>query len=343
MTNAVLSFLKNLFRLMFGENAMNFLRKLLGFDARQIRLYTKYDENRLREFNGMFSEETRGKLIASIILRYHVVEKGLTMPDRRMGFGKDAVELLVSLITNFVEKFGSSDVQLRHAIGVVKEYLLVHQEFMKTDFDATFWNKIISFTEKYPAIPAAKQISTNYHEFYKDANADFLHFAHARHTVRHYSKEEIPDELIEKAVALSLTAPSACNRQYCKVYVVSEKTTMLKLLDLQKGNRGFGHLANRVLVVTADLEGIGIAERNDLYTNGGMFLMNLCYSLFYYKIAHCILNWSKMPIDDVEARKLIKIKRSENIIAILSCGMTPTEFDICASPRKSLNEVLVRL
>ena len=103
-------------------------------------------------------------------------------------------------------------------------------------------------------------------------------------------------------------------------------------------------MADKVLVVTADLAGIGEArERNDLYTNGGMFLMNLCYALFYYKVAHCILNWSRSPAEDKLARRIFEIKPSESIVAILTCGEPPDEFDVAMSPRKTLAEVLTEI
>lgn len=127
----------------------------------------------------------------------------------------------------------------------------------------------------------------------------------------------------------------------CKVYCLSGERKK-KLLELQGGNRGFGHLADKVLVVTSSLEGIATpGERNDIFVNGGMFLMNLCYSLHYHKIAHCILTWAQPLAKDAAAREIIgpTLKKEETIIALLSCGEAPGEFDVADSPRKSLDEV----
>ena len=119
---------------------------------------------------------------------------------------------------------------------------------------------------------------------------------------------------------------------------------MQRLLEIQGGSRGFGHLADKVLIVTADLEDISFArERNDLYTNGGMFLMNLCYALHYERIGHCILNWSREPAEDRAMREFIKIRPSESVIAILTCGEPTDEFDVCASPRDSAEGHFVEL
>ena len=97
-----------------------------------------------------------------------------------------------------------------------------------------------------------------------------------------------------------------------------------------------------MLIVTSDLEDlIGVAERNDAYINGGLFLMNLCYSLHWQEIAHCILNWSRTPEDDLSLRKILPIKDSETVIAVLACGEAPLEFDVASSPRKDIAAVFV--
>ena len=43
------------------------------------------------------------------------------------------------------------------------------------------------------------------------------------------------------------------------------------------------------------------------------------------------------------ARNIIgrRMKRSEVIIAVLTCGIAPIEFDVARSPRKTVDELLV--
>ena len=62
--------------------------------------------------------------------------------------------------------------------------------------------------------------------------------------------------------------------------------------------------------------------------------------MHYYKIAHCILNWSKSPQEDVALREIVSIKPCESVIALLTCGEAPNEFKVAESPRKSLEDVL---
>lgn len=319
------------------------LRRILLVDRRRAMAFYKGDCKRFLSYSGE-RHVTYGTLQAKIIMHYHVIEKGLTMPNRHLAFGKSVVISLMELIHEFMKHFKCDNAQINHAIGVLKEYYELHKA-NDYDFssDPSYWQSLSSFLDKYPAIKSSHQKHMTFDEFYGANEAPFPAFARSRHSVRNYAKKELAITRLQSAVTLALTAPSACNRQYCKVHCISDDRKM-ELMEIQGGNRGFGHLADKVLVITSSLEGIiSPKERNDIFVNGGMFLMNLCYALHYYKIAHCILNWSQSLENDALARKIIgpSIKNDEMIIALLSCGEAPDEFDIAESPRKLLEEVFV--
>ena len=308
-----------------------------------VKPYFEYDMVRFIRYSGAFGEETRGKLLTKVIMLYHVIEKGLTMPNRRLWFGRDALMALIAAVDRFEEKFGNEDPQIRHAIGVVRAYHSLHlagDSAVPSDFGEC-WPQIKTFTQAHADIPAAGQLHRRRESVYGKKNSPFPDFAHARCTIRHYAPVELPMQRIRDAVELALTAPSACNRQYCRVHCLTDKSRIGELLAIQGGCRGFGNSADKVLVVTADLEGIDAPrERDDLFTNGGIFLMNLCYALFYNEVAHCVLNWSRTPQEDLAMRKLVHIRDSETVVAVLACGVPPDEFDVAASPRKAVADVL---
>ena len=137
------------------------------------------------------------------------------------------------------------------------------------------------------------------------------------------------------------TAPSACNRQHARVHVVDDPALRDRLFALQGGTRGFGADADKVLVVTADLSSVRWGwERHDCYTNGGIFVMNLCYALHWHGVAHCILHWSVSPEVDRAAHEFLGIPANEAIVQVIACGMPPEEFDVAASPRLAVSDVL---
>lgn len=315
-------------------------RKFRYRPSRIARRLFAYDRKRFVRYAGCFNESPRAASLARIIMAYHVLEKGLTMPCRHLDFGHTAVMGLIELIEDFARRFGDETPQINHAVGCVKEYFDLH---VAADFDMTkdpaFWSRVRTFCKAHDAISPSKQIETTRDEFFANNEAAFPVFAASRHTSRHY--EGVVDIVrIKEAVKLAITAPSACNRQYIKVYCISNHETRDKLFCFQNGNRGFGSDADKVLVVTADLRGNRWAEeRNDLYTNAGIFIMNLCYALHYHKIAHCILNWSVSPEADRAAHALLNIPENELITMTLSCGNAPDKFMIASSPRKSLEDV----
>lgn len=319
-------------------------RKFNNRPSRLARRMFAYDCKRFARYAGGFNAEPREASLARIIMAYHVLEKGLTMPRRHLDFGHAAVLNLIDLIVDFEKRFGITEDQVNHAVGCVKEYLGIHTaaDFDMTN-DSSFWNRVKVFCAEHESIDPSKQIETTRDAFFANNEAAFPVFAASRHTSRHY-EGVVEIERIKAAVKLAMTAPSACNRQFVKVYCVSNHETRDKLLSYQNGNRGFGYDADKLLVVTADLYGNRWAEeRNDLYTNAGIFIMNLCYSLHYHKIAHCILNWSVSPESDCAAHRLLNVPDNELITMVLSCGNVPQKFYIASSPRKSVEDVFTEI
>lgn len=299
---------------------------------RRVKLCFDYDSEHFIRYSGWDGQKTRNMERAEIIISYHILEKGLTMPNRRKGFGRQKVSDLIQQITDFCNKYGDSDSQIFHAIRVIKAYKVLHSDSKDKEID--------DFLFKYKDIEPATEFHFRKEEFYADRDAPFPQFARSRHTIRNYAATSLPLERIRRAVEIARTTPTACNKQYCRVYCLSDKAKIAEVLSLQGGNRGFGHLADKCLIVTVDIEGVVPCERNDVFTNGGMFLMNLCYALFYEEVAHCVLNWSQYPDKDIHLRKIVPIKDSECVVAVLSCGEAPREFDVACSPRISIDEIL---
>lgn len=341
-------FLIHMLKAALGERCSLFLARIANRwrVRRKLKSCCDYDLKRMLEFSGACNGDTREAAIADIIATYHVVEKGLTMPNRRFVFGREIVKSLMRKVEEFEARYGCADAQVEHAAGVVAEYFRMHRNLEhdkdRISLDADFKAKLEAFSSNHGSLQIRGQPHMTKERFYGDRTSAFDKFAFARHTLRHYGGGELPIGRIASAVEIALSTPSACNRQYCRVHCITDKSDMSSILEIQGGNRGFGHLADKLLIVTADLQGLLMAqERSDLYTNGGMFLMNLCYALYYKEIAHCILNWSKMPEEDLRLRRIVPLKPSETVIALLTCGETPDEFDVAASPRKTLDDVLI--
>lgn len=319
--------LSQLARMVCGVERRYICNRFLA-DAERFRLHSGCNE----DVGGMEASQAR------IVVEYHIIEKGLTMPNRHLAFGQEVVKKLMLHIEAFKRRYGTVTPQVRHAIGVIQEYLRIHDGYVFTDHD--FTNRLKEFCSATLEEKAVGQSHVTHDEFYAATRADFFSFARSRHTVRHYDSSSVSMKRIEDAVTLAQTAPSACNRQHARVRCLTDRDRIATALAIQGGSRGFGHLADKVLVVTGDLNDcLGVHERNDAYINGGIFLMNLCYALHYYKIAHCILSCSIGERQVIKLREALNIEESEVLISMLTIGNAPDEFDVAASPRKPLNEI----
>lgn len=60
---------------------------------------------------------------------------------------------------------------------------------------------------------------------------DFLGLARDRYSVRKFKKEEVPQEVIEKIVEAGMVAPTGCNNQPQRIFVVKSKEGLEKIYE----------------------------------------------------------------------------------------------------------------
>ena len=71
-----------------------------------------------------------------------------------------------------------------------------------------------------------------------------------RRSVRKFTQEAVPEELVEELLHAAMSAPSACNRQPWEFWVVTEPETLEKL---RKASRFTNYEAKLVIVVAGNL------------------------------------------------------------------------------------------
>lgn len=310
-------------------------------DRRACRRAFAYDLSRYLKHSGAFGPVTRDARRAELVMGYHVIEKGLTMPRRRLGFGRWQLLRLMDLADAFVRDFGADDDQCAQAVAVVRAYEKLHAESgWDESADRALWDAVHDFSRRHATTQPAVEPHLTRQRLFADRTAAFPQFAASRRTVRHFGGP-VADETIRAAVELAMTAPSACNRQHSRVHCVRTPALREQLMNVQSGCRGFGADADKFLVVTADLGSERWwAERHDAWVNAGIFLMNLSYSLHWHEVAHCILNWSVEPGRDLALRGILSIPPAEEIVAVVACGAPAEEMDIAASPRRQGASIL---
>lgn len=304
--------------------------------------FFKHDILRYNTHSGLWGGKRKEHLLGRISLRAHVVEKGLTMPNMRLGFGKDNLLDLIRLCIVYSSQYGNDNEILCKAVGVVREYNDVHVAEQYT-LEQDVQEQINHLLNCMPGIDATQQCVYTSEAYYQHSQASFDLFSQSRHSLRHFSTTaEVSVDEVVKAIELAQNAPSSCNRQSSRVHVVAERPLIEAVLALQNGNRGFGHLVSKLLVLTVDLSCYnGINERNLCYIDSGIYAMNLLYALHYQQIGACTLNWCDSPEDDAKLRSLLDIPTSETITLFIACGKAPEEtFKVASSPRVEAKNVI---
>jgi len=283
-------------------------------------------------------------MISKIILDTHVIEKGLTMPEFRFGFGQDRLLVLLGNIIGYFEAFDKSEPQLLHSLSVVDEYFEVHDSegYAVTEELLEAISKLSHVLNDHEInIKRRDQLAVSKMEFFSSVEKSFFEFSNSRSSVRNFSGDPVCFNDIEDALDLCRNTPSACNRQSVRVHLYSKKSDMEAILRVQGGNRGFGHLAGSLIIVTYESSKyFEESERNSGIVDGGMYCMNILYALHARKIAACILNAAHDGSKDLAMRKEANIPDSEVFVAMIACGYAPDKFKIATSFRYPLDSIL---
>lgn len=303
-----------------------------------IALY-KHDFKKFSLYSTTYMNKNEEEYICTRMrILVHVIEKALSLPNPRPGFGKQKILELI----NYMDKY---EIFLRESrdqevYTLAKSIILNYVEFNeKYGVDLSFIPK--KFLNKNNI--DLKQKTGTYKiskENFDAKNLNFEKFAYSRHSVRSFANYKIDRERLKDAVRLAQTSPSACNRQPVKVYITDDDEKCLKIMDLHKGTRGFSK-PGAFIVLTSDLNLYeNEFERNTHILDGGIFLMNMLYSLHYYDIAACPLIWSAEPSNDKLMADLLDIPQNEQIIALVITGEYRNQFEVAKSHKRPLDDIL---
>jgi nitroreductase len=306
-----------------------------------------YDAFFFAKHSNVFSLNALNKVEAKIILDYHSIEKGLLFENTRLGFAREKIERLNKLLKKEIIRKNAHKSQILVAYKIMCEYYELHKQnafnienyFSKSDYELYCSILSNSYSSNFKGI-----IEYDKKSFYQNVKNGFDQFSYSRKSIRNFKEELVEDELVEKAITLSLNAPSVCNRQPSRVYYVKDKKKIDQILEIQAGLSGFSQDIRQLLVVTADVSYFYlVGERYQHYIDGGLFLMNLLYALHFYEIGTCPANWAKEMGDEKAIKEIIPIEESEKVICVVAIGKPKDNFRVTLSQRRDLNEVLTKI
>lgn len=294
--------------------------KDIHFRNQMRRVYSSDSRYQFQHLRGL-CRDSKDKSDADIMLVMHALEKGMSFPVKKEGFGKEKSSALVDMLNKHITLYGIDrqvivatnilngyiqdpysvrDVAVREKI---KQYLVSNKAILGDEIGGV---KMVSMPSDNPGFDAIKK------------------FYESRTSVREYSEEPLSKDEINKAIELAMTTPSACNRQASRVYVVQDKKKIVEVMENQLGDQGWCNRANTLFVVTSVSTYFGgLYERKEPYIDGGMFAMNLVMGLHVQNIASCFKMYIRHPDIDKTIRNILSIPENEIPIILILAGHYP--------------------
>lgn len=296
-----------------------------------------YDYRIYRQYNGAKLKMNLAQIEGKIIAHYHVLEKGISHPTPKNCFSLPVAENLVKLINLYDSNALTRSRQVDVAVEVLKQYQVFSTNRNCIPKDLVDRIEMLNASSEFK--PGS--ISFTKEDFFKKSAAAFDQFALSRFSVRDFTEDNLAIDLLQAAIKVAQKTPSVCNRQTAKVHILTHKNDIEHHLALQTGNRGFGHKINKLLIITSDIHFFeGPKERNQAFTDGGMFAMSLLYALHHQKIGAVTLNWAYSRGQDKALHDLGIVPKNEKVILFIGVGHVPEHFKVAVSDRRNLDEVV---
>lgn len=310
------------------------IRKL----GKRINIKSQFNDD-ARDFSKYYVDEAEQHqdYRFSIMLLVHSIEKGMCFSNPRP-FGKDKVKELVSLLDLYPDNRRK---EFEYELGISalfawKNFFRDHKwdgEFEYKEVSRFLEDKkmnthIVAGSKEY--VPSISSLSD---KLFED---NFL----SRHSVRDFQERRIEHEDVQFALKCFVETPTACNRQMCRVYYISNQEITDLLNHVVIGLPGFNKKTVQFFVITYDLASFAYSgERQQGMFNAGLCTMNFINGLHAKGIGTCCLQWSNKHKEDVEVRDRMHLRESERIGIVIGAGYYLDKYIIPCSVRRNPNDV----
>ena len=154
-----------------------------------------------------------------------------------------------------------------------------------------------------------------------------------RRSVRKYTDQQVPDELLDQVLEAGLYAPTGMNTQNIYMVAVRDKETRDLMMKLNAAVMGrdsdpfYG--APCVIVVLGDADGYPVVE------NGSLVLGNLMNAAHAVGLGSCWIHRAKQTFETEEGKALLRAwSLPETLVGIGNCILGYAEEVPEARPRK---------
>jgi nitroreductase len=268
----------------------------------------------------------------------HRIEKGLIMRPRRPVFAEDYIGEVVNLVVATSNDDSIDAAELKWARDVLDEYFstvestpttrAAHATYVSALPTPLAGERFAPFVQTPPdvEVPGFDQLAA---------------LVRRRRSVRWFRDEPVPLELMERAIDLASTAPSACNRQPFIFYVSSNPETARKMAACAGGAAGFSSSLQCVVAVVGDLAAYGHErDRHAIYVDGSLAAMQLLLALEAQGLGTCVINWADVAEQDDRLSRIIGNRSHERPVMLIAVGFPDIEARVPYSKKRATHLML---
>ena len=279
----------------------------------------------------------------SLLKLAHSLEKGLGLAGTVSGRGKEKAQNLLLRLQKAVRK-NKTDFDFLVALHTLNNYVVFQKENgedvanLSTELENVLANLSEESQKEYASIKSGAYV----YEWSAEQTPNVEQVFRARHTVRDFDLEQnVTEEEIMEAVRIAMLAPSACNRQPCKVYYTLDREKGKKCIPFIPGIKGFEKDVPYFAVVTVDRSAFDLSEIYQWFVNGGIFLAYFVNALNGVGLGSCIFQF---PFNEEKrsdtVRKIINAPDNEAICAIVGFGKKKEKYKAIYAQRKNPQDVV---
>lgn len=280
------------------------------------------------------------KMQFTLLRENHVIEKGMSMPHPKKGFGQEKVLALIERLSLYYKLYGQVDAEfLRYPLSTIKEYIKYTRQtgvdipMIENGFGHLLM--LTGFSEEDICLPAGIVIKSK-EKIQNAATGNYKSVVNSRHSIRCF-KEILPlRQQIDEALSIAARTPSACNRQAWHTHVYFGDTCH-ELLSMQGGCGGFSSDIHCAIIVTADIKGFLKYEPFQCYVDGGLYAMNLINALHSLGLGTIPLSCGFYESKLKKIQQTFGIPENEVLIVIIGTGELDDEVKIAESRRKDIS------
>lgn len=277
----------------------------------------------------------------------HRLEKGISMQPRRPVFALDYLEETLDFYEKAVASAchagsGTSQTatdtdELTWAHDVLTDYFAIVSS--ENPVVAAAWRR---FEATRPAFDPAATTQKPYPRREGASSTvsydELLTLSMQRRSVRWFTSQAVPRELIDKAMLVARQSPTACNRLPYTYRFFDEPSLVKKIAGIPFGSAGYSHQIPTVAVVTGRLNHyFSPRDRHVIYVDSSLSAMGFMYALETLGLSSSVINWPDFEPLEAKMQKALNLDYDERVIMLIAIGYADPEGLIPYSQKKSLD------